>query len=110
VRPAKRFRGRLVFNEEEEEEVPPPQVNRYVFDEELQVNNKGFSISEQPLRRSVERFRGGLVFKAPILLHRSTLGARVIKKRTKRPERPHTLPVTTPETVSGVQFHPDEYL
>ena len=32
----------------------------------------------------VKRFRGGLVFKAHILLHQSTLGLRVIQKRTKK--------------------------
>jgi len=31
--------------------------------------------------RNVERFRGGLVFKAHRLLHHSTLGSRVIKKK-----------------------------
>ena len=40
-----------------------------------------FSIEEQLLRRIVKRFRGGLVFKAHIRLHHSTLGSRVIKKK-----------------------------
>jgi len=31
----------------------------------------------------VKRFRGGLVFKAHVLLHHSTLGLRVIKKKKK---------------------------
>ena len=31
--------------------------------------------------RNVERFRGGLVFKAYIFLYHSTLGSRVIKKK-----------------------------
>ena len=33
------------------------------------------------IHRNVQRFRGGLVFKAHRLLHHSTLGLRVIKKR-----------------------------
>ena len=33
------------------------------------------------LHRNVQRFRGGLVFKANRLLHHSTLGLRVIKKK-----------------------------
>ena len=39
---------------------------------------------EQPLGRHVQRFRGGLVFKAHRLLYHSTLGSRVIKKKKKR--------------------------
>jgi len=38
---------------------------------------------EQPLRRNVKRFRGGLVFKAHRLVYHSTLGSRVIKKKKK---------------------------
>ena len=40
------------------------------------------------LRRNVKRFRGGLVYKAHRLLHHSTLGSRVIKKKKwgKAPE------------------------
>jgi len=33
----------------------------------------------------VQRFRGGLVFKAHRLLYHSTLGVRVIQKRRRRP-------------------------
>ena len=36
------------------------------------------------LGRNVERFRGGLVVEALELLHRSTLGSRVIKKKKKK--------------------------
>ena len=36
---------------------------------------------EQLLERNVQRFRGGLVFKAHRRLHHSTLGLRVIKKK-----------------------------
>ena len=39
---------------------------------------------EQVLCRNVERFRGGLVFKAHRLLCLSTLGSRVIKKKKKK--------------------------
>ena len=38
-------------------------------------------LREQLLRRSVKRFRGGLVFKAHSLLYHSTLGSKVIKKK-----------------------------
>ena len=38
---------------------------------------------EQLLHRNVQRFRGGLVFKAHRLLYHSTLGSRVIKKKKK---------------------------
>ena len=40
---------------------------------------------EQLLRRNVQRFRGGLVFKAHRLVYHSTLGWRVIKKKNARP-------------------------
>jgi len=40
-----------------------------------------FSMSEQPLRRNLQRFRGGLVFKAHRRVYHSTLGLRVIKKK-----------------------------
>ena len=36
----------------------------------------------------MKRFRGGLVFKAHRLLHHSTLGLRVIKKRRRRRYNP----------------------
>ena len=36
---------------------------------------------EQLLRRNVNRFRGGLVFKAHRLVYHSTLGLRVMKKK-----------------------------
>ena len=38
---------------------------------------------EQLLHRNVQRFRGGLVFKAHRLLYHSILGLRVIKKKKK---------------------------
>ena len=41
----------------------------------------------QLLHRNVQRFRGGLVFKAHRLLHHSALGLRVIKKEKKERER-----------------------
>jgi hydroxymethylglutaryl-CoA reductase (NADPH) len=52
------------------------------------------SISEQLLRRNVEPFRGGLVFRAHRLLYHSTLGSRVIKKSKKKKKKgfqPHRL-------------------
>ena len=45
-----------------------------------------FSISEQLLHKNVQRFLGGLVFKAHRLLHHLTLGLRVIKKKKKKRE------------------------
>jgi len=36
---------------------------------------------EQLLRRNVKRFRGGLLFKAHILVYQSTLGWRVLKQK-----------------------------
>jgi len=41
------------------------------------------STGEQLLCRNVNRFRGGLVFKAHRLVYRSTLGSRVTKKKKK---------------------------
>jgi hypothetical protein len=53
-----------------------------------------FSIYEQPLRKIVRRFRGGLVFKAHRLLYHLTLGSRVIKKKKKSgPLRPSRCPI-----------------
>ena len=40
-----------------------------------------FSIEEQLLRRNVKRIRGGLVFQVHRLVHHSTRGLRVIKKK-----------------------------
>jgi len=40
--------------------------------------------AEQLLHRNVQRFRGGLVFKAHRLLCHSALGLRVIKKKKKK--------------------------
>jgi len=42
----------------------------------------------QQLHRNVQRFRGGLVFKAHRLLYHSTLGLRVMKKKKTQPSRP----------------------
>ena len=39
-----------------------------------------FSIQEQLLRRNVQRFRGGLVFKAYRLVYHSSVGWKEIKK------------------------------
>ena len=56
------------------------------FHSELPLQQSGVmpamsSIQEQLLHRNVQRFRGGLVFKAHRLLYHSTLGVRVIKKK-----------------------------
>ena len=40
------------------------------------------------LRRNVKRFRGGLVFKAHRLVHHSTLGSRVAKKKKIQQNQP----------------------
>ena len=47
---------------------------------------------EQLLYRNVQRFRGGLVFKAHRLLYQSTLGLRVIKKKKSRSALPSPVP------------------
>ena len=44
----------------------------------------------QLLHRNVQRFRGGLVFKAHRLLYHSTLGLRAIKKKKTETELGHT--------------------
>jgi len=44
--------------------------------------------------RNVQRFRGGLVFKAHRLLYHSTLGLRVIKKKKTHGQAPQTGPGT----------------
>jgi len=44
------------------------------------------AISEQLLYRNMQRFRGGLVFKAHRPLYHSTLGLRLIKKRIRETE------------------------
>ena len=43
---------------------------------------------EGVLHRNVQRFRGGLVFKAHRILYHSTLGLRVIKKKKKKVTEP----------------------
>jgi len=43
----------------------------------------GLAVVAQLLHRNVQRFRGGLVFKAHGRLNRSTLGLREIKKKKK---------------------------
>jgi len=44
-------------------------------------NSRYHTFYEQLLRRNVNRFRGGLVFKAHRLVYHSTLGVIVIKKK-----------------------------
>ena len=61
-----------------------PGFGSRVSDVPAAVRAVQFSIQEQLPSRHVERFRGGLVFKAHRLLYHSTLGSRVIKKRKKR--------------------------
>ena len=70
------------------------------------------SMRPQPSRRSTTprsplRFRGGLVFKAHILVYHSTLGLRVIKK--KRRSDPPTLPsidsATIPTALQRLVFY-----
>ena len=61
-------------------------------------------MGEQPLRRSVKRFREGLVFKAYRRVCHSTLVWRVVKKK-KRMGEPIGLRKRT-----HVEFHPVGYL
>ena len=46
-------------------------------------------VKEQLLRRHVNRFRGGFVFKTHRLVHQSTLGWGVIKKKKKKKDGEH---------------------
>jgi len=50
----------------------------------FKVDGAGFRVEEQVPCRNVQRFRGGLVIKAHGLLYHSTLGLRLIKKKTKK--------------------------
>ena len=47
----------------------------------VMVPHGGLQRNFAKLHRNVQRFRGGLVLKAHRLLHHSTLGVRVIKKK-----------------------------
>ena len=63
-------------------------------------------MQEQLLDRNVQRFRGGLVFKAPRLLHHSTLGMSVMMtKKKKMNEVQGRLPsrLADPNFVSGTE-------
>ena len=51
------------------------------FDYEVEPILQVCTFEEQLLYRNVQRFQGGLVFKAHRLLYHSTLGLRVIKKK-----------------------------
>ena len=53
-------------------------------------SRKTLDPEEQLLYRIVQRFRGGLVFKAHRLLYHSTLGLRVIQQKRKRRMDAHT--------------------
>ena len=64
----------------------PHQLHAYLHDDLPIRLPKRFSIEEQLLYRDVQRFRGGLVFKAHRRLNHSTLGLRVIKKKRVRNE------------------------
>jgi hypothetical protein len=67
---------------------PNPQIRTPKLHQQVQ--------REQLLSRNAERFRGGLVFKAHILLYHSTLGSRVIKKKKKYKETSHAQIVLHP--------------
>ena len=61
--------------------------------------------AEQLLRRNVQRFQGGLVFKDHRLVYHSALGSRVIKREKKAPD------TVVPESVgSGVLHAADQPL
>ena len=53
----------------------------------------GFRVEEQLLSRNVERFRGGLVFKAHRPFYHPTLGSREIRKKEERAAVVHELAV-----------------
>jgi len=67
----------VVLDKEKDKLLHSDKAVRFVED---QVTFKSFKL----LHRNVQRFRGGLVFKAHRLLYHSTLGSRVIKKKKKR--------------------------
>ena len=54
---------------------------------------------------NVQRFRGGLVFKAHRLVYHSTLGLRVIKKKKKRKDLGVTLPTTQKTIADNAEDH-----
>ena len=50
----------------------------------------------------MERFRGGLIFKAPRLLYHSTLDLRVIKKKKKKKKKARVRQQVTSPRFNGV--------
>ena len=62
-------------------------------------------IQEQLLYGNVQRFRGGLLFKAHGLLYHSTLGLRVIKKKKK--ERTNTSKDSSRTSRADVYYYQD---
>jgi len=64
-------------------------LQRVEFKGESTIENQAFGPSvrvggrEKQIHRNVQRFRGGLVFKAHRLVCHSTLGLRVIRKKKK---------------------------
>ena len=69
-------------------------------------NLREFSIREQLLHRNVQRFRGGLVFKAHRLLYHSTLGLRVIKKMSNLTEGVAFEPLSSEYMTVKTRFWP----
>ena len=69
------------------------------------------NLYDQLLDRNVQRFRGGLVFKAHRLLYHSTSGLRVIEKKRKQISHLNqSLGKTYPVSGDGVKFDPQEVL
>ena len=65
-----------------------------------------FSVSEQILRTSLKRFRGGLVFRAHRLLYHSTLGSRVKRENRSTPASHRTSKGFCEETGRGGSIGP----
>ena len=65
-----------------------PLLRRHYQFSALDGQSLGRLGGNQPTHRNVQRFRGGLAFKAHRLLYHSTLGLRVIKKKKKNQSTP----------------------
>ena len=64
-----------------------PIVSKIDTRDDNRQKESGTPYDSQLLHRNVQRFRGGLVFKAHGLLYHSTLGLRVIKKKKKKKKK-----------------------
>ena len=69
----------------------------------------GSRLNRQLLYRNVQRFRGGLVFKAHRLLYHSSLGSRVMKKKKRARKLQSALKLSSERgTCEAVGKHSDD--